>query len=80
MFLVLAKDTSGPHWPRLLKQKGRPPKSVQLNWDLWKDEEDEEAETNKKEFNIGDLDDMHVCSDLLTFFLVSKRTVSATLY
>ena len=53
---------------------------MQLNWDLWKDEEDEEAETNKKEFNIGDLDDMHVCSDLLTFFLVSKRTVSATLY
>lgn len=46
LFLVVAKQKAGPHWPRLLKEDGRPPKYVKVDWDKWKDEDDEEAEAN----------------------------------
>lgn len=59
LFIVVAKQTTGPHWPRLLKAEGRPPKNVKVDWDKWKDEDEEDAERNHKEFNVGDLDDMH---------------------
>eukprot|EP00238_Polyblepharides_amylifera_P010599 CAMPEP_0196579686 /NCGR_PEP_ID=MMETSP1081-20130531/24452_1 /TAXON_ID=36882 /ORGANISM="Pyramimonas amylifera, Strain CCMP720" /LENGTH=189 /DNA_ID=CAMNT_0041899339 /DNA_START=165 /DNA_END=734 /DNA_ORIENTATION=+ len=59
--LVLLKETphAGVHWPRLLRPEGRPPKGVKVDWDKWKDEEDEDKEKNAKEFDVGDLDDMH---------------------
>jgi prostaglandin-E synthase len=46
LFLVIAKAQSGAHWPRLLKAEGRAPKSVKVDWDKWKDEDDEDAERN----------------------------------
>lgn len=46
MFLVIAKAQSGAHWPRLLKAEGRPPTTVKVDWDKWKDQDDEDNERN----------------------------------
>ena len=58
--LVLMKSTSGPHWPRLLHAKGKPPHNIKVDWNLYMDEDDEEEEGNQANFNLGDLDDFSV--------------------
>ncbi|KAK3241087.1 hypothetical protein CYMTET_49116 [Cymbomonas tetramitiformis] len=59
LFLIIPKTESGPHWERLLRAPGRPPNYIKIDWDKWKDEDEEEAEANVKEFNVGELDDIH---------------------
>ena len=58
--LVLLKTKSGPHWPRLLRQKGKAPQNVKVDWDLYMDEDEEEEEEKKANFDIGTMDDFSV--------------------
>ena len=44
VFLMLMKESSGPHWGRLLKAAGKPPHFVKVDWSKYKDEEDEDSE------------------------------------
>ena len=63
--VVLAKHSVGPHWPRLLKAPGKPPKHVKVDWNLFMDEDDELEEAEKAQFNLGDLDDFSKFDDPL---------------
>mmetsp|Transcript_7447 Transcript_7447/g.13791 ORF Transcript_7447/g.13791 Transcript_7447/m.13791 type:complete len:179 (+) Transcript_7447:220-756(+) len=63
--LVLLKSKSGPHWPRLLHAPGKSPPNIKVDWDLYMDEDDEEEEENKKNFDIGQLDDFSKFDDPL---------------
>ena len=58
--LVLLKSRSGPHWPRLLRAKGKSPANVKVDWDLYMDSDEEEEEEKKAQFDIGELDDFSV--------------------
>ncbi len=58
--LVLLKSHPGPHWPRLLRAKGKAPRHVKVDWNLFKDEDEEEEDENKAAFDIGGLDDFSV--------------------
>lgn len=58
--LVLLKSKAGPHWPRLLRAKGKSPPNVKVDWNLFMDEDEEEEEENKTNFDIGTLDDFSV--------------------
>ena len=40
--LVIGKKEEGPHWPRLLKAKGKAPQYVKADWDKWVDEDEED--------------------------------------
>ena len=42
--VVLMKAAAGPHWDRLLAAGGKPPAHVKVDWNKWKDEEDEAAD------------------------------------
>ena len=37
--VVIAKKEVGPHWPRLLKQTGKAPNWLKIDWDKWLDED-----------------------------------------
>lgn len=65
VFLVLAKLAKGPHWPRLLRAEGRAPKHIKVDFNMFMDESDEEAEENQKDFQLGDLDDFTKFDDPL---------------
>uniref|UniRef100_A0A7S2WXV0 CS domain-containing protein n=1 Tax=Chloropicon primus TaxID=1764295 RepID=A0A7S2WXV0_9CHLO len=58
--LVLLKSKSGPHWPRLLKAKGKAPQNIKVDWDLYMDSDEEEEQEKKSNFDIGTLDDFSV--------------------
>ncbi|WZN66203.1 co-chaperone protein p23 [Chloropicon roscoffensis] len=63
--LVLLKSRSGPHWPRLLRAKGKSPANVKVDWDLYMDSDEEEEEEKKAQFDIGELDDFSKFDDPL---------------
>ena len=63
--LVLLKSKVGPHWPRLLRQKGKSPPNIKVDWNLFMDEDEEEEEENKTNFDIGTLDDFSKFDDPL---------------
>lgn len=44
------KKAENKWWSRLLKQAGKPPVFLKVDWDKWIDE-DEEGKDNKREFN-----------------------------
>ncbi|ONK65233.1 uncharacterized protein A4U43_C07F35040 [Asparagus officinalis] len=46
----LVKKTEKKWWSRLLKQEGKPPVFLKVDWDRWMDEDDE------KEGKVGDMD------------------------
>lgn len=46
----LVKKAENKWWSRLLKQAGKPPVFLKVDWDKWIDE-DEEGKDNKREFN-----------------------------
>lgn len=58
VFFLVMKTEEGPHWPRLLKEKGKPPQHIKVDWNKYKDEEEEEEENNQENFDLGELDDM----------------------
>uniref|UniRef100_A0A803NA65 Co-chaperone protein p23 n=1 Tax=Chenopodium quinoa TaxID=63459 RepID=A0A803NA65_CHEQI len=39
-------------WSRLLKEEGKPPVFLKVDWDKWVDEDEE----NEKNFDFGDMD------------------------
>lgn len=43
VFLAIQKQTEGPHWPRLAKEKVKL-RNVHCDWNKWKDEDEEEDE------------------------------------
>lgn len=43
VFLAIQKETEGPHWPRLAKEKTKL-RNVHCDWNKWKDEDEEEEE------------------------------------
>lgn len=51
--LVLAKAEPG-FWPRLLRQKGKAPNNIKVDWSKWVDEDEED---DKPEFDISNLQD-----------------------
>jgi hypothetical protein len=40
----LVKKAETNWWPRLLKKEGKPPVFMKVDWDKWRNEDDEEAE------------------------------------
>lgn len=52
----LIKDQSGPYWDRLLQKEGRNV-HCKIDWDHWKDEDDDEDEHSFTE-NFGDNKDL----------------------
>lgn len=47
ILLLIAKKEEGPHWPRLLKEKGKVPQYIKTDWSKWVDEDEEdEADGN----------------------------------
>lgn len=44
------KKAENKWWSRLLKQAGKPPVFLKVDWDKWIDE-DEEGKDDKREFN-----------------------------
>jgi hypothetical protein len=63
--LVLLKSKPGPHWPRLLRAKGKSPQNIKVDWNLFMDEDDEEEQQDKSNFDIGTLDDFSKFDDPL---------------
>ncbi|KQK21485.1 uncharacterized protein OsI_027940 [Brachypodium distachyon] len=47
----LIKKAESKWWPRLLKNEGKPPVFLKVDWDKWQDEDDEDA-------GFGDFGDM----------------------
>eukprot|EP00957_Ditylum_brightwellii_P154168 11732054-Ditylum_brightwellii.AAC.2 len=43
----VGKTQTGPHWPRLRRQHGKAPPWLKIDWNLWKDEDEEAAEANR---------------------------------
>lgn len=41
--VVVARKEVGDHWPRLLKAPGKAPQWLKIDWDRWKDEDEEEV-------------------------------------
>eukprot|EP00899_Mesostigma_viride_P025160 jgi/Mesvir1/5829/Mv00624-RA.1 len=57
IFCIIMKKESGPHWPRLLKQAGHPPKYIHVDWNKYKDEEDEDEE-KANAFDLSSMEDL----------------------
>ncbi|XP_062211423.1 co-chaperone protein p23-1-like [Phragmites australis] len=48
----LIKKAESKWWPRLMKEEGKPPVFLKVDWDKWQDEDDEDVGFN----DIGDMD------------------------
>lgn len=53
----IIKEESGPYWDRLLKQSGRNV-HCKIDWDHWKDEDEDEEEHSFTDSNFGDNKDL----------------------
>lgn len=54
ILLVIAKQDQG-FWPRLLRQSGKAPNNIKVDWNKWVDEDEEEE---KEEFDISNMQNM----------------------
>ncbi|GKU90787.1 hypothetical protein SLEP1_g4740 [Rubroshorea leprosula] len=54
----LIKKAEGKWWSRLIKQEGRPPVFLKVDWDKWVDEDEEHEPENKlgADMDFGDFD------------------------
>ncbi|KAL5652621.1 hypothetical protein ACJX0J_038079, partial [Zea mays] len=65
----LIKKAKSGWWPRLLKQEGKPPVFLKVDWDKWQDEDDEDAGFNDfggmdfSKLDIGGADDDDIGDD-----------------
>ena len=59
-------QNSGPHWPRLLKQKHKDP-HVKTDFDKWVDEDEEEEMDRDAAFNLSQLESMDLYRDTDAF-------------
>ncbi|KAH7683568.1 HSP20-like chaperones domain-containing protein [Dioscorea alata] len=50
----LVKKAEKKWWSRLLKQEGKPPVFLKVDWDKWVDEDDEKE--NRYDMDFGDMD------------------------
>lgn len=55
ILLIIAKKEEGPHWPRLLKEKGKVPQYIKTDWSKWVDEDDEEEAAAAGGGDAGDM-------------------------
>jgi len=53
--LNIVKKESGPYWERLLKESGKH-WFLQVDWDRWVDEDEQDEAGKENDFNLGDLD------------------------
>ena len=60
------EENSGPHWPRLLKQKHKDP-HVKTDFDKWVDEDEEEEMDRDAAFNLSQLESMDLYRDTDAF-------------
>lgn len=60
IFCVIQKHEKG-WWKRLLKAEGKPPPYLKVDWNMWVDEDEEDAEGSKFDnFDFGGMDDFSV--------------------
>ncbi|KAK6940088.1 CS domain, partial [Dillenia turbinata] len=52
----LVKKAEEKWWSRLLKQEGKPPVFLKVDWDKWADEDEEPEETSGAKMDFGDID------------------------
>jgi len=56
-FELKKKETGGPWWPRLLKEKVKP-KYLKTDFNRWRDEDDSEDDAGNNSFEDASLEDM----------------------
>uniref|UniRef100_A0A5B6YN71 Co-chaperone protein p23 n=1 Tax=Davidia involucrata TaxID=16924 RepID=A0A5B6YN71_DAVIN len=52
----LVKKAESKWWSRLLKQEGKPPVFLKVDWDKWVDEDEEQDSTVAADTDFGDID------------------------
>ncbi|KAK7277362.1 hypothetical protein RIF29_18513 [Crotalaria pallida] len=52
----LVKKAENKWWDRLLKQGGKPPVFLKIDWDKWVDEDEEEDSKPLSDMDLGDID------------------------
>ncbi|RZC83281.1 hypothetical protein C5167_046067 [Papaver somniferum] len=62
--VYVIKKTESKWWNRLLKQEGKPPVFLKVDWDKWIDEDDEKEKTDM-DFNDMDFSNLNLGGDEL---------------
>lgn len=57
------KKAESKWWSRLLKQEGRPPVFLKVDWDRWVDEDEDDLDTKRKTYSLNS----HMGFSLLCF-------------